>query len=59
MLNNMNRSEVILMKKKTTPAKAYDPKKEAEEVLTVKSQYVSGEKYNSMPVTDENSLKEQ
>lgn len=48
------------MTKNTTPPKqSYDPKKEADEVLTVKSQYVSGEKYNSMPVTDEDSLKKQ
>jgi hypothetical protein len=47
------------MTRNTPPKKSYNHKKEAKEVLAVKSHYVSGEKYNSMPVTDENSLKEQ
>ena len=50
------------MKKKEQfkkPAQTYNPGKEAEEVMTIESQYVSGEKFNSMPVKGENSLKEQ
>ncbi len=50
------------MKKNNTikqPTQTYNPEKEANEVMTIKSQYVSGEKFSSMPVKGEESLREQ
>ena len=45
--------------KKEKPRKTYNPEKEANEVMTIESQYVSGEKFSSVPVDDEESLREQ
>ncbi|MEW9672208.1 hypothetical protein [Ammoniphilus sp. 3BR4] len=45
--------------KKKNPKQTYNPEKEANEVMTIESQYVSGEKFASMPVDDEESLREQ
>lgn len=50
------------MKKNKTnkqPVQTYNPEQEADEVMTIESQYVSGEKFSSMPVEGEESLREQ
>lgn len=45
--------------KNKQPIQTYNAEKEANEVMTIESQYVSGEKFSSMPVEGEDSLREQ